>query len=86
MAQISINMSELKIGDIVPYKNTRSNIKLAEILSFETVESGKVWFHGIDTETKAKVWYPVHISQTLGEPKCNCLNPFCHTCGNKVYE
>ena len=36
-----MNMSELKIGDIVPYKNTRSNIKLAEILSFETAERRK---------------------------------------------
>ena len=79
-------MSELKIGDIVPYKNTRGNIKLAEIASFETVDNGKVWFHGIDTVTKAKVWYPVHISQTLGEPICDCLNPFCPTCGNKVFE
>lgn len=86
LIQIKIDMSELKIGDIVPYKNSRSNIKLAQITSFKTVENGKVWFNGIDTETKAKVWYPVHISQTLGEPKCNCINPFCPTCGNEVYE
>lgn len=79
-------MSDLKIGDIVLYKNSRSNIKLAQIISFKTVKNGKVWFNGIDTETKAKAWYPVHISQTLGEPKCNCLNTFCTTCGNEVYE
>lgn len=79
-------MSELKIGDIVPYKNSKSNIRLAKITSFETVENGKVWFHGIDTETKAKVWYPEHVSQTLGEPNCNCLNPFCPICGKVFYE
>lgn len=60
-------MSELKIGDIVPYKNSRSNVKLAQITSFETVENGNIWFHGTDTETKAKVWYPVHISEALFE-------------------
>lgn len=56
---------EYKVGDLAPYKNTRSNIKLAKINSFETVENGKVWFRGIDTITNAKVWYPVHISKTL---------------------
>lgn len=54
-----------KIGDVVPYRNTRGKIKRAKITSFETVENGKVWFHGINTETKAKVWYPVHISKML---------------------
>ena len=58
-------MSEYKIGDIVPYKNTRGNIKLAKIESLETVENGKIWFRGIDIETKAKVFYPVHISKKL---------------------
>lgn len=58
-------MNKFKIGDIVSYRNTRGNIKKAEITSFETVDNGKVWFHGIDTETKAKVWYPVHISEKL---------------------
>ena len=57
--------NEYKVGDIVPYKNTRGNIKLAKIISFETVENGKVWFRGISTVTNAKVWYPVHISKTL---------------------
>lgn len=60
-------MKKFKIGDIVSYRNTRGNIKKAEITSFETVDNGKVWFHGIDTETKANVWYPVHISETLIE-------------------
>lgn len=54
-----------KVGDIVPYRNTRGNIKHAEITSFEIVRNGKTWFHGIDTVTKAKVWYPVHISEKL---------------------
>lgn len=60
-------MSKFKVGDIVPYRNTRGNIKKAEITSFETVDNGKVWFHGIDADTKAKVWYPVHISEKLTE-------------------
>ena len=58
-------MSEYKIGDIVPYKNKRGNIKLAKIESLETVENGKIWFRGIGIETKAKVFYPVHISKKL---------------------
>lgn len=62
-------MSKFKVGDIVLYRNTRGNAKRAEIISFETVENGNIWFHGIDTETKAKVWYPVHISETLVDHK-----------------
>lgn len=27
--------NEYKVGDIVPYKNTRGNIKLAKIISFK---------------------------------------------------
>jgi hypothetical protein len=54
--------NELNIGDIVPYKNTRGNIKNAEILSFTTVDNGDIWLNGIDTTTKAKVWYPTHLS------------------------
>lgn len=65
--QYNSEMSKFKVGDIVPYRNTRGNIKKAEITSFETVDNGKVWFHGIDTDTKAKVWYPVHISEKLTE-------------------
>lgn len=62
----NLNMDNgYKIGDVVPYRNTRGKIKRAKITSFETVENGKVWFHGINTETKAKVWYPVHISKML---------------------
>lgn len=60
-------MNKLKVGDIASYRNTRGNIKKAEITSFETIDNGKVWFHGIDTDTKAKVWYPVHISEELTE-------------------
>lgn len=54
-----------EVGDIVPYRNTRGNIKKAKITSFKTVPNGKVWFNGIDIETKAKVWYPLHISEKL---------------------
>ncbi|WP_294141634.1 hypothetical protein [uncultured Sanguibacteroides sp.] len=57
--------NDYKIGDVVPYRNAKGNIKLAKITSFQTVEKGKIWFNGIDTVTKAKVWYPVHISKTL---------------------
>lgn len=64
-------MNKLKVGDIASYRNTRGNIKKAEITSFETVDNGKVWFHGIDTDTKAKVWYPVHISEELTEHQFN---------------
>lgn len=57
---------QYNINDIVPYRNTRGNIKLAKINSFKTVErSGKTWFYGIDIVTKAKVFYPVHISIQL---------------------
>lgn len=58
-------MNKFKVGDIVLYRNTKRNIKKVEITSFETVDNGNVWFHGIDTETKAKVWYPVHLSESL---------------------
>ena len=58
-------MSEYKIGDIVPYKNTRGYIKLAKITSLEVVRNGKTWFNGISIETEAKVFYPVHISKKL---------------------
>lgn len=62
-----MKITNYKVGDIVPYKNTRGNIRNAEITSFETVDNGKTWFKGIDTETKAKVWYPVHISEGLNK-------------------
>lgn len=52
-------MSKFKIGDIVSYRNTRGNIKKAEITSFETVDNGKVWFHGIDVDTKASNSPPI---------------------------
>ncbi len=58
-------MNEYKIGDIVPYKNTKGNIKLARITSLEIVENGKTWFHGINIETESKVFYPEHISRKL---------------------
>lgn len=54
-----------KVGDVVPYRNTRGNIKQAKIISFQTVDNGRTWFWGIDTVTGAKVWYPVHISGKL---------------------
>lgn len=56
-----------KVGDIAPYRNTRGNVKYAKITSFKTVSNGDVWFYGIDTVTKANVWYPAHKSETLAE-------------------
>ena len=53
------------IGDIVPYVNTRQNVRYAKITYFERVDNGKVWFHGIDIDTNANVWYPIHLSITL---------------------
>lgn len=56
----------IKIGDIVPYTNTRSNIKHATITEFVKTEAkNPIWFRGIDTITKAKVWYSLHISLEL---------------------
>ncbi len=63
--KVKQKLSEYKEGDIVPYKNSRGNIKLAKITSFETVDNGKIWFRGIDTVTSAKVYYPVHLSKKL---------------------
>lgn len=62
MAQLDI---EFEIGDIVPYKNTKGNIKLTKITSFTTVDNGSIWFNGIDTVSNAKTWYPLHISKKL---------------------
>lgn len=59
-------MGKYNIGDIVPYKNTRGNIKQATITEFVNIErNNSVWFYGIDTVTNAKVWYPLHISIKL---------------------
>jgi hypothetical protein len=51
-----------KIGDIVPYKNTRSNVSRALIESFINQPNGTVWFTGTDIKTKAAVWYGLHCS------------------------
>lgn len=54
------------VGDIVPYKNTRGNIKEAEVTGFKKIDrNGKWWFYGIDTKTNAKVFYPEHLSRAL---------------------
>lgn len=53
------------VGDVVPYKNTRGNIREATISSFEVVDNGDTWFHGINTTNGAKVWYPLHLSLKL---------------------
>lgn len=56
-----------KVGDIVPYRNTRGNVKYAKITSLKPVDNGSVWFCGIDTITKANVWYPMHKSEILAK-------------------
>lgn len=61
-----IKSFNIKIGDVVPYTNTRSNIKHATITEFVKTEAkNPIWFRGIDTITKAKVWYSLHISLEL---------------------
>ena len=62
-----MKITSYKIGDIVPYKNTRGYITDAEITSFETVDNGRTWFRGVDIKTKAKVYYPVHLSEGLNK-------------------
>lgn len=57
------------IDDIVPYKNTRGNIKKARVTGFKFLErNNKWWFYGEDIETKAKVYYPEHRSINLTPP------------------
>lgn len=64
----------MKIGKIVPYKNTRGNISYAKIKSFEIVDNRNVWFHGFDEKTSANVFYPVHESiQLIIEEFCDEL-------------
>lgn len=66
MAQLTLENNPYKVAQVVKYRNTRGNIKDCEITDF-VMNGGKnpLWFHGIDTTTKAKVYYPVHISLTL---------------------
>lgn len=55
----------MKIGDIIPYKNTKGNIENVRIESFQIVSNGNVWFNGIDIRTNARVFYPLHVSIKL---------------------
>lgn len=65
-------MKDYQIGDVVPYKNTRGNIKECTIESFYLTQGrNPLWFHGIDTVTKAKVFYPVHLSKGFKKQKEN---------------
>ena len=66
-----MNTKEYKVGDIVPYINTRGNVRMTKITSFVSYPNGKIWFHGIDTKTNAKTWYPVHISKILANGNNN---------------
>jgi len=72
------------VGDIVPYTNTRGNTKMAEITEFKQIDrNGKWWFYGIDTVTKANVYYPEHLSRKLAELLNKANEPtkeICH-CG-----
>lgn len=73
-----------KVGDIVPYINTRRNVKLAKIISLEKVDNGKTWFNGIDIITGAKVWYPIHLSKRIDEYHKQC--PHWNSGNNSCYD
>lgn len=64
----------MKIGDTVPYINTRGNIVEVKIQSFEIINNGDVWFRGLDSNTNAKVHYPVHISVKLMKTDIRIIN------------
>lgn len=56
------------IGDEVPYLNSRGNRKVAVITEItDNTQNGSLWFRGIDTITRAKVWYPIAKSKKLKE-------------------
>jgi hypothetical protein len=58
-------LEEYKIGDVVPFRNTHGNTAMARICEFEEVQSGNIWFRGINVKTEKSVWYPVHLSRKL---------------------
>jgi hypothetical protein len=79
------------IGSIVPYINSAGRVREAEITEFKDTNTG-IWFYGIDTKTKAKVWYSVSKSEklhniSLNEMACynGCITEDGHnlTCGDK---
>ncbi len=55
----------MKIGEVVPYKNSKGNIENVKIESFQIISNGNVWFNGIDTRTNSRVFYPIHVSIRL---------------------
>ena len=57
-----LEFSKFKVGDIVPYKNTRGNIRETKITEFKELSDGNVWYYGNDTVTDAITYYPVHLS------------------------
>ena len=57
-----LEFSKFKVGDIVPYKNTRGNIRETKITEFKELSDGNVWFYGNDTVTGSITYYPVHLS------------------------
>lgn len=66
---------DINPGDIVPYRNTASRIVFAQVESIENARlTGKPWFHGIDTKTKAKVWYSCTCSAELINDGHNYIN------------
>ena len=52
------SVSNIATFKLYPTQNMWTFLKL-------NTRNGKIWFHGVDTVTKAKVWYPVHISEKL---------------------
>lgn len=52
------------IGKVLPYINSVGKIREVKITELKNTNTG-LWFYGIDTKTKAKVWYSVSKSEKL---------------------
>ncbi len=86
--------SRFSIGSIVPYINSAGKVREAEITEIVNNKHTyfKFWYYGIDTMTKAKVWYSISKSKKLfdvsfKEMACynGCITEDAHnlTCGDK---
>lgn len=66
LKEIDKTKNPFKIGDIVPYINSRGSVRFTKITSFDTIErNGHGWHNGVDTKTGAKTYYPVWKSVEL---------------------
>lgn len=79
----------MKQGDII---TTSDGVELIAVPCVDKKEPCMGCFFYKEGECESvniKCWNKIgdeFILTTLGEPICNCLNPFCPTCGKKVYE